>query len=228
MSCIFYPSFILYLYAFCGVGTMTLPRDEAQMLTDMSQKADDICNMSLFGIPSKNNPDNHTYGICNLQPNPKLDEGEIKITGLVLFRQSYPNGKLEAYFMIQGFPQNCNQSGRAIHIHTFGDLSNGCDSTGGHYNPFSVNHPNHPGDFGNFEVQNGKIQQHRPNLEATFFGFYSVFGKSVVVHKSLDDLGLGNNEASLQNGNAGTRLACCVIGSTSKTTWEKFITSKDS
>lgn len=221
MSCLFYPAFILYMFVFSGVRTMTLPSDEAEMLTVMSQKVDDIWNTVLIGIPIKS-PDNNTYGICNLQPNPKLSEGEAKITGQVLLKQSYPNGKLEAHFTVQGFPLDTNTSAKAIHIHSFGDLSNGCDSTGGHYNPFSVNHPQHPGDFGNFEVQDGKIQQHLTNLEATLFGPYSVFGKSIVVHKLADDLGEGNNQASLENGNAGTRLACCVVGFSSKASWDKF------
>ncbi|XP_069833575.1 extracellular superoxide dismutase [Cu-Zn]-like [Dendropsophus ebraccatus] len=217
-----YQAFMLYIFAFCGVRTGTLPRDEAQMLTVMSQKVDDIWNTFLIGIPMKNNPDNNTYGICNLQPNANLNESELKITGQVLLKQAYPKGKLEAHFIMQGFTMDSNQSTRAIHIHSFGDLSNGCDSTGGHYNPFTVNHPQHPGDFGNFQVQDGKIQQHLTNLEATLFGPYSVFGKSIVVHKLADDLGKGGNQASLENGNAGTRLACCVIGSSSKTSWDKF------
>ncbi|XP_075705572.1 extracellular superoxide dismutase [Cu-Zn] [Rhinoderma darwinii] len=224
MTCLFYQAFILYIYAFCGVKTVALPRDEAQMLTVMSQKVDDIWNTFLIGIPIKNNPDNNTYGICNLQPNPKLNESEAKITGHVLLKQSYPNGKLQAHVIVQGFPLDPSESTRAIHIHSFGDLSNGCDSTGGHYNPFSVKHPQHPGDFGNFEVQDGQIQQSLTSLEATLFGPYSVFGKSIVVHKLADDLGKGNNQASVENGNAGTRLACCVIGSSSKTSWDKFNT----
>ncbi|XP_056411656.1 extracellular superoxide dismutase [Cu-Zn]-like isoform X2 [Hyla sarda] len=218
----FYPTFILYICAFCGVRTVAPHKDETQMLTVMSQKVDDIWNTVVLTIPMKNNPDNNTYGICNLQPNPKLNESEAKITGLVLLKQSYPDGQLEARFIIKGFPLNDSECTRAIHIHNFGDLSDGCDSTGGHYNPFKVNHPQHPGDFGNFKVQDGKIQKNLSNLEATLFGPYSVFGKSINVHKLTDDLGKGGNQASLENGNAGTRLACCVIGSSSKTSWDKF------
>ncbi|XP_073430781.1 extracellular superoxide dismutase [Cu-Zn]-like [Dendrobates tinctorius] len=225
ITSMFYSASILYIYAFYSVETGTLPSDEAQMLTVMSQQVDDIWNTILIGIPIKNNPDNNTYGICNLQPNLKLNASEVKITGQVLFRQLYPNGKLEAHFNVEGFPLNHSESTRAVHIHNFGDLSNGCDSTGGHYNPFSVNHPQHPGDFGNFIVQDGKINQRLTHLHATLFGPYSVFGKSIVAHKMADDLGKGNNKASLENGNAGTRLACCVIGSSSKTSWDKFTSS---
>ncbi|XP_040274958.1 extracellular superoxide dismutase [Cu-Zn]-like [Bufo bufo] len=224
MGSMFYPTFILYIYAFCGGSTGTLPTEESQILTVMFQKVNDIWNTFLVGIPIQNNPDNYTYGACTLQPNPSLNASEAKITGLVMLKQTYPNGKLEAYFTIQGFPLNSNGSNRAIHIHSFGDVSNGCESTGPHYNPFSVNHPMHPGDFGNFEVQDGKIKKHLTNLEATFFGPYSVFGKAIVVHKMADDLGKGNNQASLETGNSGIRVACCVIGSSNKASWDKFTT----
>uniref|UniRef100_A0A8C0FAY6 Superoxide dismutase [Cu-Zn] n=1 Tax=Bubo bubo TaxID=30461 RepID=A0A8C0FAY6_BUBBB len=130
----------------------------------------------------------------------------------ILFRQYYSHGRLEAIFYLDGFPLDNDQSGRAIHIHELGDLSNGCDSTGGHYNPFSVNHPRHPGDFGNFFPKDGKIRKYKTNLFATMFGPYSIMGRSIVIHEQEDDMGKGNNKASLENGNAGKRLACCVIG----------------
>lgn len=196
--------------------------NEGKILQDVSNKVDDL--WSLYGAiyPTKNNNDTSQYAICILQPNPKLSESELKITGKVYFKQEYPKGMLEAYFDLTGFPPDSN-SARAIHIHTFGDLSNGCDSAGGHYNPFSVNHPGHPGDFGNFIPVNGVIQKHLTNLPPKLFGPLSVLGKSVVVHKLPDDLGKGNNQASLENGNAGTRLACCVIGSTGNTGWNNIM-----
>uniref|UniRef100_A0A8C0G859 Superoxide dismutase [Cu-Zn] n=1 Tax=Chelonoidis abingdonii TaxID=106734 RepID=A0A8C0G859_CHEAB len=147
-----------------------------------------------------------------MKPSSNLDADKPQVTGQVLFRQSYPNGKLEALFDLNGFPSGSNQSGRAIHIHKLGDLSNSCDSTGGHYNPFNVNHPRHPGDFGNFYAKEGKIRKYKPNLLATLFGPYSIMGRSIVIHEQEDDMGKGNNKASLENGNAGRRLACCVIG----------------
>uniref|UniRef100_A0A7M4EAS0 Superoxide dismutase [Cu-Zn] n=1 Tax=Crocodylus porosus TaxID=8502 RepID=A0A7M4EAS0_CROPO len=97
-------------------------------------------------------------------------------------------------------------------LYSFGDLSDSCNSTGGHYNPFSVNHPHHPGDFGNFYSKDGKIRKYKSNLSATLFGPYTIMGRSVVIHEQEDDMGKGNNKASLENGNAGRRLACCVIG----------------
>ncbi|KAM8939530.1 extracellular superoxide dismutase [Cu-Zn] [Pelodytes ibericus] len=196
---------------------------EEESIADMHQKVKDLWSTLLHVNPFLANPDGASYATCNLKPSIKLEDTDLKIHGQVLFKQVYPNGYLEAIYTIQGFPMDNNQTTRAIHIHNFGDLSDGCDSAGGHYNPFSVPHPNHPGDFGNFRVKDGNILKHVVNLEATLFGPYSIIGRSVVVHMLADDLGKGNNPASLENGNAGKRLACCVIGLSSKNNWEKTI-----
>ncbi|XP_054855487.1 extracellular superoxide dismutase [Cu-Zn] [Eublepharis macularius] len=164
---------------------------------------------------------NWTYATCEVTPSAHLEAGKPQVTGRVLFKQIYPHGKLEAIFYLDGFPTGTDLNGRAIHIHQFGDLSRGCDSTGGHYNPFQVYHPHHPGDFGNFYPKDGQIRTLMTNLQATLFGAQAVLGRSVVIHENEDDMGKGNNAASLESGNSGKRLACCVIGYCKKELWEK-------
>ena len=39
-----------------------------------------------------------------------------------------------------------------------------------------------------------------------------IIGRAIVVHGGEDDLGDGGDEGSKANGNAGPRVACCVIG----------------
>ncbi|KAK2817092.1 hypothetical protein Q5P01_025283 [Channa striata] len=161
------------------------------------------------------------YAACKMRPSTSLPEGLPKVYGQVLFKQEYPQGKLKVLLRFNGFPKEDNPEPRAVHIHQYGDLSRGCDTTGGHYNPHGVHHPNHPGDFGNFESQNGKINV-MIESEAQLFGGLSVLGRAVVIHEKVDDLGQGGDAGSLLHGNAGRRLACCIIGVSSPSLWNNY------
>ncbi|XP_010862572.1 extracellular superoxide dismutase [Cu-Zn] isoform X1 [Esox lucius] len=160
------------------------------------------------------------YAACKMRPNTKLGEGLPKVYGQVLFKQEYPEGTLKVRFLLHGFSSQSDGQSRAIHIHQYGDFSEGCDSTGGHYNPYKVLHPNHPGDFGNFVASQGRIHK-LTESEATLFGGLSVLGRAVVVHEKVDDLGQGGDSGSLLHGNAGQRLACCTIGMSRPKLWDK-------
>lgn len=159
------------------------------------------------------------YAACNLSPSSSLPDGLPTVSGLVLFRQQNPEGRLKVILQVRGALPDAKAT--AAHIHQYGDLSQGCDSTGGHYNPYNVDHPNHPGDFGNFEAQGGKIDATFES-KATLFGGVSVLGRAVVVHEKKDDLGQGGDPGSLLSGNAGRRLACCVIGISSPNQWNAY------
>ncbi|XP_051558989.1 extracellular superoxide dismutase [Cu-Zn] [Myxocyprinus asiaticus] len=172
---------------------------------------------SLSGLAYASNPVPPVYSdsrslqtVCRMHPNTRLAPGLPRVYGQVFFKQSGPKEKLRVTFRLYGLPDHSKQP-RAVHIHEYGDLSKGCESTGGHYDPLGMNHPQHPGDFGNFVPNNGKIRQSM-DANATLFGRLSVLGRSVVIHEGEDDLGRGGNVESLRNGNAGQRLACCVIG----------------
>ena len=128
----------------------------------------------------------------------------------------------------------------AIHIHEFGDLSNGCTTLGGHYNPTNQKHGNHVGDL---------IYNFTTNKKGEFNYVYinnlnisHLYGRSIVIHQHEDDLGqpmyddlsfdelrflckkLGYKvrgkrdmikeltRQSYLTGNAGGRIACGIIG----------------
>lgn len=164
------------------------------------------------------------YAACKMRPSTTLADGLPKVYGQVLFKQVYPEGKLQVLLRLSGFSTEgdptteSEPAPKAVHIHQYGDLSQGCTSTGGHYNPHSASHPNHPGDFGNFEPQEGKIIAAFEST-ATLFGGTSAVGRAVVVHVGKDDLGRGGDAGSLLHGNAGPRLGCCIIGISSPALW---------
>ena len=90
----------------------------------------------------------------------------------------------------------------AIHIHQYGDERDGCKSLGGHWNPDNTTHgsikfhmPSHAGDMINNLTSDSKGRfTHRyydPRISLRGNINESIIGRSVVIHKGRDDLGLG-------------------------------------
>ncbi|KAI2662145.1 Extracellular superoxide dismutase [Cu-Zn] [Labeo rohita] len=163
---------------------------------------------------------NTIYATCEVTPVPNLPPSQPQILGQVLFKQVFPSGTLKVKINLHGLPAD-DQQMRAIHIHQYGDLSQGCITAGPHYNPQAVDHPAHPGDLGNFVSEQGVIRQFRKLPGAKLFGGQSILGRAVVVHEKEDDLGKGLDEESKRSGNAGKRIAGCVIGITTPSLWQK-------
>ena len=118
--------------------------------------------------------------------------------------------------LIKGRITGLTEGKHGFHIHEFGDMSKGCESMGGHYNPDGVDHGDlekgHVGDLGNVTagedgVADFLIKASRVDL----IGDRSVVGRGIVIHAKEDDLGKGGDAESLKTGNAGDRLACGVI-----------------
>uniref|UniRef100_A0A7N0TT01 Superoxide dismutase [Cu-Zn] n=1 Tax=Kalanchoe fedtschenkoi TaxID=63787 RepID=A0A7N0TT01_KALFE len=108
-----------------------------------------------------------------------------------------------------------------FHLHEFGDTTNGCISTGPHFNPKGLTHGapedeiRHAGDLGNIVANaDGVAEATIVDSQIPLTGANAVIGRAFVVHELEDDLGKGGHELSLSTGNAGGRLACGVIGLT--------------
>jgi len=135
--------------------------------------------------------------------------------GQIIFSQSCKKHVM-VEFDLHGFVPN---STHAIHIHEFGDLSDGCTSLGSHYNPDNVTHgsifipenPRHAGDLINNLVTDKK-GRFRYAYTDDKLAVHDIVGRSVVIHKGVDDLGLGGDAESLKTGNAGDRISCGIIG----------------
>ncbi|KAK4181233.1 superoxide dismutase [Triangularia setosa] len=142
--------------------------------------------------------------------------GDSKVSGSVVFEQETENGPTTITWDITGHDANAK---RGMHIHTFGDNTNGCTSAGPHFNPYGKTHGNrtdenrHVGDLGNIETDaQGNSKGTVTDNLIKLIGPESVIGRTVVVHAGTDDLGKGDTEESLKTGNAGARPACGVIG----------------
>ena len=153
------------------------------------------------------------HAVCVLEP----QNGKIR-GGYVRMRQ-IQDGPVELWGKIEGLEEGAH----GFHVHELGDLTEGCKTAGGHYNPFNKKHggpkdiERHIGDLGNVYSKGEEITEfHIIDHQIRLNGKYNIIGRSMVLHQNEDDLGKGNNEESLKTGNAGQRIACGVIGKASK------------
>jgi len=138
-------------------------------------------------------------------------EHSDKVKGTILLMQAPGTPTL-----IKGTITGLTPGEHGFHIHEFGDMSKGCESMGGHYNPDDTTHgyleKGHVGDLGNITADdNGTASFSIEAKRVDLIGERSVIGRGLVVHADQDDLGRGGDEESLKTGNAGDRLACGVI-----------------
>jgi len=153
-----------------------------------------------------------------------LFKGSI-VSGIVTFTQPEHENHLLVSVNITGLPEGQGTNQHGLHIHNNGItvLSNNvteiCNSAGAHYNPIKLNHGSrtstarHIGDFGNVaSTDDGTINVIFKDKVAKLYGVHGIIGRTVVLHADKDDLGLGGDEGSLKTGNAGSRIACGVIG----------------
>ncbi|XP_055344102.1 uncharacterized protein LOC129592155 isoform X2 [Paramacrobiotus metropolitanus] len=144
------------------------------------------------------------------------------VHGTVVFEEEHHRRRTHISGNITGLAPNTQHG---FHVHTFGDISQGCASAAAHYNPLRQDHAGpqdvarHFGDLGNIQSDaQGTAQLNITDHIVTLVGPSSVIGRMIVVHEKQDDLGRGGNPESKISGNAGARIACGIIGLANSTT----------
>ncbi|PUU78753.1 Cu,Zn superoxide dismutase SOD1 [Tuber borchii] len=142
--------------------------------------------------------------------------GDSNVSGTVTFEQESENSPTTITYNITGNDPNAL---RGMHVHQFGDNTNGCTSAGPHFNPFDKTHgaptddERHVGDLGNIQTNaQGNAAGSLSDKLVKLIGPESILGRTIVVHGGTDDLGKGDTPDSKISGNAGPRSACGVIG----------------
>lgn len=162
-----------------------------------------------------------------------------QIKGTVVFEQAYPGANTVVTFNLEGFVL---PGLHGCHIHEYGDITEGCASACSHYNPRGTRHGSvalfgadrHVGDLcnnlnfkpiaGHFYYNETRPQRcvvrqpaHVDDL-VQLSGPETVVGRMLVIHGQADDGGLHRDDdcplakESGITGNAGSRIACAVIG----------------
>ncbi|KAL8224113.1 hypothetical protein R6Q57_019588 [Mikania cordata] len=122
--------------------------------------------------------------------------GDNSVKGSLHFVQEANAGVTQVRGKITGLKPGLH----GFHIHALGDTTNGCNSTGPHFNPLNKDHgapwddARHAGDLGNIVAgQDGSC------FIIPLSGQYSILGRAVVIHADSDDLGRGNNSWFMQD-----------------------------
>uniref|UniRef100_A0A2Z4GT64 Superoxide dismutase [Cu-Zn] n=1 Tax=Cucurbita pepo TaxID=3663 RepID=A0A2Z4GT64_CUCPE len=143
-------------------------------------------------------------------------KGTSNVEGVVTLTQE-DDGPTTVNVRITGLTEGLH----GFHLHEYGDTTNGCISTGPHFNPNKLTHGapedeiRHAGDLGNIVAKaDGVAEATIVDNQIPLSGPNSVVGRAFVVHELADDLGKGGHELSSTTGNAGGRLACGVVGLT--------------
>ncbi|KAG1365179.1 Superoxide dismutase [Cu-Zn] [Cocos nucifera] len=119
--------------------------------------------------------------------------GTEGVTGTVYFIQE-GHGPTKVIANISGLKPGLH----GFHVHALGDTTNGCMSTGPHFNPAEKEHGapedenRHAGDLGNVTaVEDGTVNFSIVDKQIPLSGPNSIIGRAVVVHADPDDLGKG-------------------------------------
>lgn len=162
--------------------------------------------------------------VAVFDPNSSSNSG--KISGKVSFHQCTPSNQTIVRVELKGFKPNTIHG---FHIHRLGDLSKGCTSLCEHYNvdPSQMHgsielygRSRHTGDMCSNVIadKNGNVSLIHVDELIDIFPPHSILGRSVVIHEKEDDLGKyryensKRGELSRTTGDAGSRIACAVIG----------------
>ena len=138
---------------------------------------------------------------------------DTKILGYVKFHENI-NGGTHIFGELNGLPFGEH----GIHIHEYGDPRE-YYTFGDHYNPYDKQHGDkiskerHVGDMGNIKFDEfGKCKFSFIDNQIRINGEYNVIGRSVIINKYADDLGLGNFPDSKETGHSGNYIAYGIIG----------------
>ena len=127
---------------------------------------------------------------------------------------------------MEGFFEGIEPGRHGFKIHEYGDLSNGCESTGEVFNPYDAPWGSMTNDITERRV--GDIQQVQGRFDrkaeynnrdtlVMLSGPNSVVGRAMVFYAGEDDFDVVEHEATatrpaIEKEGMGERLGCCVIG----------------
>lgn len=168
---------------------------------------------------------------------PTADQAaENPVTGTITLTQQTATSAVVYSGEVNGLSEGLH----GFHTHASGTITDSCDGANGHFNPLDKQHAGpdidfadrHAGAHGNIQADAEGLAKVDKTVDGVSLadpdGSTYIIGRAIVVHAGEDDLGLGGafledgttpdetKTSSLANGNAGARVACCVITEVAK------------
>ncbi|XP_048663021.1 superoxide dismutase [Cu-Zn]-like [Marmota marmota marmota] len=139
------------------------------------------------------------------------DNGPVK--GTIHFKQKANK------VLVSGHIIGLAEGQHRFHVHQLRDNAEGCTNAGSHFNPQSKQHGGSTDEERNVrDLDNvtadidGMVNVSVEDSLISLSGERAIIGRTMVVHEKPDDLGKGGNEENTEVGNAGSCLACGVVG----------------
>lgn len=162
-------SIIIFLLSAIVISECGITSDVDVFNKNFNRRLHSSKDSTFFGSPGF--PFKHPEPSWKASSTLSSDNAESSMSGEITFKQWDLNAPVLVSFNISGLPAGKH----SVHIHSFGDLSEGCKSTGPHFRSAII---------GNIETKDGE------DFEATYeilglnlFGFSGILGRSVVVHE---------------------------------------------
>ncbi|CAF1258463.1 unnamed protein product [Didymodactylos carnosus] len=146
-----------------------------------------------------------------------LDSSSTKI-GTLYFIQISAKSPVIIRGILTGLVPNQTYHGFHVHESRVDDNKPNCTAAGAHFNPFNRTHgalvspkkQRHVGDLGNVYADhdgNARILIEDKIIQLGK-GSRSIIDRTIIIHKDIDDLGMGGHSDSSTTGHAGARLGC--------------------
>jgi superoxide dismutase, Cu-Zn family len=142
-------------------------------------------------------------------------EAGSAVTGMLTLVQASDDSPT----VITGEIRGLSPGKHGVTVNTYGDVSDGAQSCGPTFNPFTQQHgaptdeARMVGSLGNVLAnEHGTAVVHITDHMVKLLGPHSIIGRSMVLYSAEDDGGRGGHALSLTTGNAGPRVCAGVVG----------------
>jgi len=108
--------------------------------------------------------------------------------------------------LVTGEFERLSPGSHDLKVHEYGDLTDGCDSTG---------EPIGPNDLDSVDSESrGTTSYTSEGSRYSLTGSNTIFGRALVLYSKADE---SSSKGHITYGDSGDRIACCIIGRTDET-----------